>query len=89
VWQLLLAAAALAYRRYHATRHSYATWLLEDGADLRWVQRQMGHATVGQTADTYGHVQPERHEEAAARLDRYVNAGPVWPHMAPKSAGAP
>jgi hypothetical protein len=25
----------------------------------------MGHATIGQTADTYGHVQPERHEAAA------------------------
>jgi integrase len=62
VWQPLLAASKLPYRKYHATRHSYATWLLSDGADLRWVQRQMGHATIGQTADTYGHVQPERHE---------------------------
>jgi hypothetical protein len=59
-------------RRYHSTRHTYATWLLEDGADLRWVQSQMGHATIGQTADTYGHVAPERHEVAAAGLDRYL-----------------
>jgi integrase len=47
-------------------------WLLEDGADLRWVQQQMGHATIGQTADTYGHVAPERHEAAVARLDGYL-----------------
>jgi integrase len=71
-WRPLLAKAGLPYRRYHATRHSYATWLLEDGADLRWVQSQMGHATIGQTADTYGHVAPERHE-AAAGLDRHLN----------------
>jgi len=63
----------LPYRRYHSTRHTYATWLLKDGADLRWAQRQMGHATIGRTADTYGHVAPERHEAAAARLDRYLS----------------
>ncbi len=62
--------AGLPFRRYHATRHTYATWLLADGADLRWVQQQMGHASIGQTADTYGHVQPDRHEAASAGLDR-------------------
>ena len=39
------------------------------------VQRQLGHASIGQTADTDGHVQPERHEAAVERLDRYVNPG--------------
>lgn len=47
------------------TRHTFATWLLSDGAELRWVQGQMGHASIGQTADTYGHVQPDRHEAGA------------------------
>jgi site-specific recombinase XerD len=46
--------------------------LLEGGADIRWVQRQLGHASIGQTADTYGHVQPERHEAAVESLDRYT-----------------
>jgi site-specific recombinase XerD len=62
----------LTYRKYHSTRHTFATWLLSDGADLRWVQQQMGHASIAQTADTYGHVQPERHESAVEGLDRYV-----------------
>jgi hypothetical protein len=33
---------------------------------------QYGHASIGQTADTYGHVQPERHEAAAAGFDCYL-----------------
>ena len=73
VWQPLLSKAGLPYRKYHATRHSYATWLLEDGADLRWVQAQMGHASIEQTAGTYGHCQPERHESAVVGLDRYLS----------------
>jgi integrase len=30
----------------------------------------MGHASIKQTADTYGHAAPERHESAVASLDR-------------------
>jgi integrase len=72
VWQPLLAKAGLPYRKYHSTRHTFATWLLEDHADLRWVQQQLGHATIAQTADTYGHVQPDRHESAVNALDQYL-----------------
>lgn len=72
VWQPRLSKAGLTYRPYHSTRHTFATWLLSDGADLRWVSQQLGHATIAQTADVYGHVQPERHESATARLDRYL-----------------
>ena len=73
VWQPLLAKAGLPYRKYHSTRHSFATWLLSDGADLRWVQQQLGHASIAQTADTYGHVQPDRHEAAVNALDQYLS----------------
>ena len=73
VWQPLLAKAGLTYRKYHSTRHTFATWLLSDGADLRWVQQQLGHASIAQTADTYGHVQPDRHESAVNALDQYLS----------------
>ena len=74
VWQPLLAKAGLAYRPYHSTRHTFATWLLEAGADLRWVQHQLGHASISQTADVYGHVAPDRHEAAVEGLDRHLGA---------------
>ena len=74
VWRPLLKKAGLPYRKFHATRHSYATTLLESGTDLRYVQRQLGHASIQQTVDTYGHLAPERHEEAAAKaLDRFLS----------------
>jgi len=36
---------------------------------------QLGHASISQTVDTYGHVQPEPYEAAVEGLDRYVNPG--------------
>ena len=44
-------------------RHSFATWMLEEGADLRYVKDQMGHASIEETEGTYGHLQRERHEQ--------------------------
>ena len=72
IWQPLLAKAGLPYRKYHATRHSYATWMLDEGADLRWVQVQLGHATIAQTADTYTHLDSAKHEGGAEALNRYL-----------------
>ena len=53
----------------HCLRHTYASLMLQQGESLTYVQRQLGHASINLTADTYGKWLPLGNKAAVDRLD--------------------
>ena len=53
----------------HCLRHSYASLLLQAGESPVYVQRQLGHASIKLTVDTYGKWLPMGNKAVVDRLD--------------------
>ena len=55
----------------HKLRHSYATYLLETGTDLGYIQNLLGHAN-GKTTEMYTHITTKGFDQTRSPLD-YLN----------------
>ncbi|PYM86617.1 MAG: hypothetical protein DME13_08150 [Candidatus Rokuibacteriota bacterium] len=68
----VLRRAGLRRIRFHDLRHTYASLLIAQGAHPKYIQAQLGHASIQTTLDRYGHLMPDAHAAEARKLDRLV-----------------
>ncbi|MCR4863916.1 MAG: tyrosine-type recombinase/integrase [Bacteroidales bacterium] len=60
----------LPHIRFHDLRHTTASILIENGADLKRVSEWLGHSDVGTTANIYAHLTFKTKWESLQILDR-------------------
>jgi len=68
-------AAKLARIELHEGRHTFASYMIAAGVNPKALQTFLGHASITQTMDRYGHLFPGAEDEAASLLDAYLQRG--------------
>jgi len=65
-------AASLRQFHLHLARHTFASLLIDAGANPKAIQEFMGHSKIQTTYDVYGHLLPGSHDEVRQRMDAYL-----------------
>jgi integrase len=69
-WREAVASAELpAGTRFHDLRHFYASTLIAANLNPKVIQTRLGHATITETMDTYGHLFPDSEDFGRGAID--------------------
>lgn len=72
VFKPALKKAKLPEIRFHDLRHTYASILIEQGENPKYIQVQMGHSSIQVTYDIYGHLMKTENPESAIKLGNTI-----------------
>jgi integrase len=67
-----LKTASLPRIRFHDLRHTYASLLIDQGENIKYIQTQMGHSSPMVTLAVYAHLMKPTNQEAACRLENTI-----------------
>lgn len=71
-YQPALKKADLPRMKFHCLRHTFASLLLDQGENVKYVQTQLGHSSPTVTLNVYTHLMKPTNQKAASRLESAV-----------------
>jgi integrase len=88
-FQACLTAAGLRHVRFHDLRHTFASLLIQQGANPKYIQQQLGHGSISITLDIYSHLFHGDHRHHVDQLDDPHEAMEIRREEKPQSATQP
>jgi len=58
--------------RFHDLRHTYASLMIEQGENIKYIQTQLGHSSPTVTLNVYAHLMQSTNQEAPTRLENTI-----------------
>jgi len=71
-FETALENAKLGKVRFHDLRHTYASLLIQQGENIKYIQSQLGHSSPTVTLNVYAHLMKPINQEAACRLENTI-----------------
>ena len=68
----ILRDTGLEHIRFHDLRHTFATMALQNGVDVKTVSSMLGHYDAGFTLRTYTHATRQMQEQAAEKMENFM-----------------
>ena len=67
-----LKKAGIPKMKFHNLRHTFASLLIEQGENIKYIQSQLGHSSPTVTLDVYAHLMKPINQEAACKLENTI-----------------
>jgi integrase len=61
--------------RFHDLRHTYASLLIEQGENIKYISSQLGHSNPTTTLNVYAHLLKQDNQEAVCKLEKTIFEG--------------
>ncbi len=55
-------------RTFHSLRHTYAKLAIENGRQITWLSKHLGHSSLKVTTDVYGHWEAKEKKAQAQAM---------------------
>lgn len=83
-WRMLNQARAIGMKEgegMHQLRHTCVSTLIAEGGNMKEIQGWVGHSTITETMDTYGHLFPNSMGALSKKLDKHAKQHASTPSL--------
>jgi integrase len=70
----ILKRAELPELRFHDLRHTFSALALQNGVDIKTLQKDLGHHSAAFTLDVYGHITPHMEKQKAEKIGNFLSS---------------